>query len=204
MPPAGFDLRALDRLRAALAERVDEGRLPDAVRCLGRADAMPPSSEAVTAYVGLGANLGDPSATLRAAIDELGALPHCRLAAQSSLYRSAPVDADGPDFFNAVVALDTGLEPADLLVHLQRIEQAHGRLRSHANAPRTLDLDLLLHGRACMQTAVLTLPHPRLHRRAFVLAPLAEIAPGLAIAGHGPVRDLLRQVADQRIERLTA
>ncbi len=165
---------------------------------------MPPSSEAVTAYVGLGANLGDAPATLRDAVAELAALPQTRLVAQSSLYRSAPVDADGPDFFNAVVALDTGLEAADLLVQLQRIEQAHGRLRSHANAPRTLDLDLLLHGQACMQTAALTLPHPRLHRRAFVLAPLAEIAPDLAIAGHGPVRDLLRQVADQRIERLTA
>ena len=133
------------------------------------------------AYVGLGANLGaDISATLTQAALSLAALPGAHVAALSSVWRSAPVDAGGPDFLNAVVALDTPLLPIELLDALQVIELAHGRERPYRNAPRTLDLDLLLHGDVVMDTPRLTLPHPRLGQRAFVLRPLLEIAPELA------------------------
>ncbi len=129
------------------------------------------------AFVGLGANLGDARATVHRAIQALAALPQVRLTARSSLYRSAPVDASGPDFINAVVALETMLSPEALLAEMQRIEQEAGRERPYRNAPRTLDLDLLHHGDARLDTPALTLPHPRLAERAFVLLPLAEIAP---------------------------
>jgi 2-amino-4-hydroxy-6-hydroxymethyldihydropteridine diphosphokinase len=154
------------------------------------------------AYIGLGANLGDARATLQAAVDSIAQLPQTRLVARSGDWRSAPVQAEGPDFINAVAAVDTTLAPHDLLAELQRIEQAHGRSRPYRNAPRTLDLDLLLHGDHALDTPRLTLPHPRLHERAFVLRPLAELAPGLVIAGRGPLADLLAAVAGQRIEPL--
>jgi 2-amino-4-hydroxy-6-hydroxymethyldihydropteridine diphosphokinase len=157
---------------------------------------------AVRAYVALGANLGDPAAALRAALAQLGRLPDTALAAQSSLYATAPVDAGGPDYCNAVAALDTRLDALDLFHALQGIEREHGRERSYRNAPRTLDLDLLLHGDLQLETPELTLPHPRMHQRAFVLAPLAEIAPGLRIPGHGAVRELLGAVAGQTIRKL--
>lgn len=153
------------------------------------------------AYVGLGANLGDARLTLQVALDALAALPDTRLVAVSSLYRSAPIDSSGPDYLNAVAALDTALEPLALLSALQAIEQVHGRERPYRNAPRTLDLDLLLHGDARLDTPTLTLPHPRLHQRAFVLLPLAEIAPALALPGRGAVADWLPGVADQTVER---
>jgi len=153
------------------------------------------------AYVGLGANLGDALAALRAAVRALGELPMTRRVAVSSLYRSAPIDSSGPDYLNAVVALDTELSPHDLLAALQAIELDHGRERPYRNAPRTLDLDLLLHGDAAVDTPTLTLPHPRLHQRAFVLAPLAEIAPALVLPGVGAVDVALRRVSDQRIAR---
>ncbi|WP_430418011.1 2-amino-4-hydroxy-6-hydroxymethyldihydropteridine diphosphokinase [Methylibium petroleiphilum] len=153
------------------------------------------------AYVGLGANLGDARLTLQVALDALAALPDTRLVAVSSLYRSAPIDSSGPDYLNAVAALDTALEPHALLSALQAIEQVHGRERPYRNAPRTLDLDLLLHGDARLDTPTLTLPHPRLHQRAFVLLPLAEIAPALALPGRGAVADWLPGVADQTVER---
>lgn len=140
------------------------------------------------AYVGLGANVGaDLLATLTQAARALAALPATRLAALSSAWRSAPVDAGGPDFLNAVAALDTALSPLELLEALQAIEQAHGRERPYRNAPRTLDLDLLLQGDLVLDTPRLTLPHPRLGERAFVLRPLLEIAPELAglAAGSG-------------------
>lgn len=149
------------------------------------------------AYIGLGANVGaDLSATLTQAALALAALPQTQIAALSSVWRSAPVDATGPDFLNAVVALDTGLEPLVLLDALQAIEQAHGRERPYRNAPRTLDLDLLLYADRVLDTPRLTLPHPRLGERAFVLRPLLEIEPGLAhlAAGEG--------WQSQRIERL--
>ena len=165
---------------------------------------MPHSTEAtrVDAYVGLGANLGDAGATLRDAVQALGALPGTEVVAQSSRYRSAPVDAPGPDYLNAVVRLRTALASAELLAHLQRIERTHGRVRSAPNAPRTLDLDLLLFGDAQIDTPDLVVPHPRLHRRAFVLLPLAEIAPDLHVPGRGPLRALQAGVSDQPIERL--
>lgn len=151
------------------------------------------------AYIGLGANLGDAAAQVEAALAALAAEPGCTLVARSAVYRSAPLDAGGPDYANAVAALDTGLAPHALLARLQAIEQRFGRERPYPNAPRTLDLDLLLHADAVLDTAALTLPHPRLHQRAFVLRPLAEIAPGLAIPGHGTVEALLPGVAGQAI-----
>ncbi|MEP6875897.1 MAG: 2-amino-4-hydroxy-6-hydroxymethyldihydropteridine diphosphokinase [Burkholderiales bacterium] len=156
----------------------------------------------VLAGIGLGANLGDARAALDAAQRALATLRGTTLRAASSIYKSAPIDSSGPDYLNAVVLLDTRLMPLELLAELQRIERAHGRERPYRNAPRTLDLDLLFHG--VHQTAMpsLTLPHPRLHERAFVLLPLAELAPGLLIPGRGVVDDLLAGVADQRIDKL--
>lgn len=154
------------------------------------------------AWVGLGANLGDPAASLRAAFAALAALPRTRLIARSSLYRSAPVDAVGPDFLNAVARVATGLSAHELLAQLLAIEMRHGRERPFRNAPRTLDLDLLLFGDESIATAALTVPHPRLHQRAFVLAPMAELSPDLHVPGRGRVADLLGPVAAQSIERL--
>ena len=150
----------------------------------------------VWAYVALGANLGDARATVSAALAALDRLPATRLLRASSLYRSAPWEASGPDFINAVAAVETGLSALELLRALQALELDAGRERPYRNAPRTLDLDLLLHGDTRLDTPELTLPHPRLRERAFVLLPLAEIAPALVTA------DELRAVADQAIERL--
>jgi 2-amino-4-hydroxy-6-hydroxymethyldihydropteridine diphosphokinase len=158
---------------------------------------------AVRAFVGLGANLGDPRASVEEAMAEIDRLPGTRIVASSSLYRSAPVDAGGPDYVNAVVELHTGIEPLPLLRSLLAIEQAHGRQRSVRNAPRTLDLDLLLWGEVVMHTPELTLPHPRLHQRAFVLKPLAQIAPGLVLPGLGGLARWLAASADQSIELLS-
>jgi 2-amino-4-hydroxy-6-hydroxymethyldihydropteridine diphosphokinase len=154
------------------------------------------------AFVGLGANLGDARATLEAAFDALAALPATRLVARSSVWRSAPIDSSGPDYLNAVAALDTSLGAAELLDALLAVEARHGRERPYRNAPRTLDLDLLLHGDTVLDTPALTLPHPRLHQRAFVLAPLAELWPHGEVPGRGRVDALLAALPDQRIERL--
>jgi len=148
------------------------------------------------AYIGIGANLGDACATVVAAMDNLAGLTTCRVTHRSSLYRSAPFEASGPDFINAVVALETTLDPDSLLGELQRLEHQAGRERSYRNAPRTLDLDLLLFDTAVRHTPTLTLPHPRLSQRAFVMVPLAEIAPSLVTPKQ------LAQVAEQVIERL--
>ncbi len=156
------------------------------------------------AYVGLGANLGDAPATLAVAFEALAALPQTGLTRRSSLWRSAPIDSSGPDYVNAVAELRTRLAPLELLRRLQAIEQAHGRERPYRNAPRTLDLDLLLYEACVLATPELTLPHPRAHARAFVLQPLAELDAQLEIPGHGTVASLLPAVADQRLERLTA
>lgn len=129
------------------------------------------------AWIGLGANLGDRGAALAQAVQALAALPATRLVKVSGLYASAPIDAGGPDYLNAVVELATRLAPLDLLDALQALEQAAGRERPYRNAPRTLDLDLLLYGDQQIQTERLTVPHPRIGERAFVLLPLAEIAP---------------------------
>ncbi len=157
----------------------------------------------VLAYVGLGANLGDTAAALKSALQALSTLPGTQLQCASSFYRTAPVDAQGPDYLNVVAALQTTLAPVDLLAHLQRIEQAGGRERPYQNAPRTLDLDLLLYGEARFASSALTVPHPRLHERAFVLVPLAEIALAeLVIPGRGALQELLARVADQAIHKL--
>lgn len=157
---------------------------------------------AARAFIGLGANLGDARSTLAAAFEAIGGLPATRLVRKSSLYASAPIDAGGPDYVNAVAEVATGLAPLELLQALMAVEAVHGRQRSVRNAPRTLDLDLLLHGSARLETAELTLPHPRLHLRAFVLEPLLEIAPGLCLQGHGPLEPWRLAAAGQRIARL--
>ena len=157
------------------------------------------------AYVALGSNLDDPVAQVRAGAQALGKLPGTRLVCCSSLYRTAPVGViDQPDFINAVCAADTSL-PADVFMRaLLDIEHTHGRQRHIPGGPRTLDLDLLLYGDRVSHEPGLTLPHPRLHERAFVLYPLSEIAPGLNIPGRGQVETLLAGCAGQAIERLAA
>ncbi len=156
-----------------------------------------------TAYVALGANIGEPARTVRAAFDALAGLAGVRLAAASSLYRTAPVGlTDQPDFINAVACLETDLAPEALLAALFAVEARFGRRRGAKNGPRSLDLDLLLYDDRVLHVPGLTLPHPRLHLRAFVLAPLAEIAPGLALPGRGTVAAWLPAVALQAIERL--
>lgn len=145
------------------------------------------------AYVGLGSNLEEPSRQLLTAFTELAALPGTRLVARSRLYGSTPVGPAGqPDYVNAVAALDTTLSPDELLDGLFTIEQAHARVRAERWGPRTLDLDLLLHGDAVVATERLTLPHPRLRERAFVLVPFHEIAPGLVLPDGTPLAALVR------------
>lgn len=152
----------------------------------------------VLAYIALGANLGDAQASLLAAIQSIAALPGTRLITASSLYRTAPLEATGPDFFNAVIAVATRFNAPELLQHLQYIENLAGRQRPFRNAPRTLDLDILLYGDARMNSSALQIPHPRMFERAFVLVPLAEIAPDQVS------RAQLKAVASQAIERLAA
>jgi 2-amino-4-hydroxy-6-hydroxymethyldihydropteridine diphosphokinase len=155
------------------------------------------------AYVGLGANLGDPRRTVSAAMLELGRLPGSAVTSRSSLYRCAPLGyAAQPDFINAVVGLETELEAEPLLDQLQAIENRHARERPFSGAPRTLDLDLLLYGDAQLSTPRLTVPHPRMHERAFVLKPLTEIAPQAAIPGLGRASALLAGCLDQTAERI--
>ena len=156
-----------------------------------------------TAFIALGANLGDPAATVKAAFAALANLPDSRIVHCSSLYRTAPVGiTEQPEFVNAVAQLETGLAPEALLDALLVIEQPFRRIRAGRNGPRTLDLDLLLYGDQFVSLPRLTLPHPRLHLRAFVLYPLAEIAPDLKIPGRGTVAAWLPAVANQGIVRL--
>ena len=154
------------------------------------------------AWVGIGANLGDARANVLDALDRLGRLPGARLLQASSLYRTAPIDSSGDDYVNAVAALATELDAHALLQALFAIEQAHGRERPYRNAPRTLDLDLLLYGDQQITSATLTVPHPRLLERAFVLVPLLELAPAIEVPGLGPARNYLPAVAGQAISRL--
>ena len=155
------------------------------------------------AYVGVGSNLDRPQRQVTQALGELDGIPGARVVKRSSLYRSAPVGyAAQPEFVNAVAALDTTLDPEALLGELQAIEARHGRSRSFPNAPRSLDLDLLLYGEAEQRSARLTLPHPRMHERAFVLKPLLELEPGIAIPGRGRALDLLAACAGQRVEKI--
>lgn len=150
----------------------------------------------VSAYIALGANLGEPEATVRQAMDDLAGLAGVRVVKRSSLYRTAPMESSGPDYVNAVVEISTTLSAPDLLAQLQALEQAAGRERTHRNAPRTLDLDMLTYGEACLDSAVLTIPHPRMTQRAFVLVPLDEIAP------HAVTSDQRLAVQNQPISRL--
>jgi 2-amino-4-hydroxy-6-hydroxymethyldihydropteridine diphosphokinase len=153
------------------------------------------------AYVGVGSNLDGPQHHVAEALGELDAIPGTRTVKRSSLYRSAPVGyAAQPEFVNAVAALETTLDPETLLGELQAIEARHGRRRRFLNAPRSLDLDLLLYGEAEQRTARLTLPHPRMHERAFVLKPLVELEPAIVIPGRGRAQDLLAACAGQRVE----
>ena len=155
------------------------------------------------AYVGIGANLEDPAARVRGACAALAAMPETRLLKHSSLYRTEPQGyRQQPDFVNAVAELETQLAAPDLLAALQALETRAGRARSFRNAPRTLDLDLLLYGGERIDQPGLVVPHPRMHERAFVLVPLLEIAPRAHIPGHGPAQQCLAQIASQAVERL--
>ena len=159
-----------------------------------------------TAYIGLGANQGELVDSLNAAFDTLRSLEQSELVAVSPFYTSAPIEATGPDYLNAVAKLETSLEPYGLLLHLLDIELMLGRKRRgpnlKKNAPRNVDLDLLLLGEMIIQSTPLTLPHPRLHQRAFVLKPLLDLAPDICIPGQGLAGDFLRAVSDQRIQLL--
>jgi 2-amino-4-hydroxy-6-hydroxymethyldihydropteridine diphosphokinase len=154
------------------------------------------------AFVGIGANLGDARANALDAVARLRRVDGIAVTAVSSLYRTAPIDSSGADYINAVARVETTLAADALLAALFAIEREHGRERPYRNAPRTLDLDLLLYGDTTIATAALTVPHPRLTERAFVLVPLLEIAPDIAVPGHGPAAAYLAQVADQRIDKL--
>ncbi len=148
-----------------------------------------------TAFIALGANLDHPELQVEAGIRDLAGLPQTRLVRRSSLYSSAPVGyRDQPDFINAVAQIETGLGARDLLEALLAIELRHGRVRDFPNAPRTLDLDIVLYGSLTLHEPGLTIPHPRMHERAFVILPLAEIAPDTMVPGQGSVRDLLQRV----------
>ena len=155
------------------------------------------------AFIGLGSNLGDSRTQVLQAIQALDGLPQSRLRAHSSLYRSAPVGyLEQPDFVNAVAQIETALAPHALLDALLELERACGRTRDFLNAPRTLDLDVLLYGDLRHHEHGLTVPHPQMHLRAFVLQPLLEIAPDCAIPGIGSAAEALRQCAGQQLERI--
>jgi len=154
------------------------------------------------AYIGIGANLGDAHANVDDALARLAALPLTCLLSQSAKYRSAPIDSSGDDYVNAVACIDTGLGAPELLAALHGIELAHGRERPYRNAPRTLDLDILLYGDERIDQPALQVPHPRMTERAFVLLPLLEIAPGIGIPGRGPARQFVAAVAGQGIARI--
>jgi 2-amino-4-hydroxy-6-hydroxymethyldihydropteridine diphosphokinase len=157
-----------------------------------------------TAYIGLGSNQGDVFESLNAALESLRSIERSTLVAVSPFYKSAPIEASGPDYLNAVAQIETSLEPYALLLHLLDIELMLGRKRrgGKKNAPRNVDLDLLLVDDMIIQSTPLTLPHPRLHVRAFVLRPLLDLAPDIGIAGQGPARQFLESVSDQRIEQV--
>ncbi len=156
----------------------------------------------VTAYVALGANLGDAAAALREALVRIGQIPGVRLAGASGLYRTEPIESSGPDYLNAVARVQTSLSARELLHALQAIENRLGRVRPAGvvNAPRTMDLDLLIYDDLVCSDEELVVPHPRMHLRAFVLVPLLQIAPDIEIPGKASARTYLPSVADQRID----
>lgn len=156
-----------------------------------------------TAFIALGSNLDEPQRRIAAGFAELEGLPQTRLLRRSSLYRSAPVGyADQPDFINAVASIETGLGAQELLLALLAVERRHGRVREFPNAPRTLDLDIVLYGDLVVHEHGLTIPHPRMHERAFVMVPLAEIAPDCVVPGRGRVSELLAAVDAGSVLRL--
>jgi 2-amino-4-hydroxy-6-hydroxymethyldihydropteridine diphosphokinase len=158
-----------------------------------------------SAFIGLGSNLASPAAQVIQAMQAIDRLPDTRVSARSSLYRSAPVGyLDQPDFINAVVEVETSLAPLTLLHALLALEQENGRTREFQNAPRTLDLDVLLYDNLRHHEHGLTLPHPQMHRRAFVLQPLLEIAPDCVIPGVGTAAAAMQQCLDQQLERVGA
>lgn len=168
-------------------------------------DAGPSATpDAVQAFIGIGSNLADPPAQIARALAAIAALPHTRLVATSGVYRTAPhgVRVRQPDYLNAVAEVATRLPPLALLHLLQRIERAQRRRRNAPNAPRSIDLDLLLYGAHRRRSLELRLPHPRLHRRAFVLKPLVELAPALLVPGRGRVHKFLHRARAQRVARL--
>lgn len=168
------------------------------------ASIRPDIADKTIAYIALGSNLETPCAQVRRGFDELASLPHCRLLTCSSLYASAPIGyADQPDFVNAVAKLETTLSPHNLLKALLTIELRHGRKRSIPNAPRTLDLDILLYGELQCDEPHLIIPHPRMQTRAFVLLPLTELEPDCRIPSKGLARDWLSQVDQQQIKKLS-
>lgn len=154
------------------------------------------------AYIGIGGNLGDARAHVEHALRALNSHPAITLLAESSRYRTAPIDASGDDYVNAVAKISTALNAHGLLAALQLIEQEHGRTRPYRNAPRTLDLDVLLYGNEQIHDAHLDVPHPRMTQRAFVLVPLLEIDPQLALPDNTVLASLLGNVADQAIVRM--
>lgn len=155
-----------------------------------------------TCYIGIGANLGDAQDNVRAAITRLGMLEKTRVSAQSSLFRTAPVDAEGDDYINAVARIETGLGAEALLAALHTIESGFGRERPFHNAPRVIDLDLLLYGQDTIVRSGLVVPHPRMTERAFVLIPLLQIDPFIRIPGRGAAHAFVPGVAGQVIARL--
>ncbi len=157
----------------------------------------------VPVHIGLGSNMGDARATVLAAIESCRQIANTRVLKASSLYRSAPVESSGDDFVNAVVAAETSLTPLQLLAALQQIEAGQGRQRPYRNAPRTLDLDLLLYDQQQIDLPGLTVPHPRMHLRAFVLLPLLELEPSVRIPGVGLAEHWLAKVVDQRVARFS-
>jgi 2-amino-4-hydroxy-6-hydroxymethyldihydropteridine diphosphokinase len=160
------------------------------------------SGSRIACYIGIGSNLGDARANVEKALQRLAQLPDTKLSAQSSLFRTAPVDAGGDDYVNAVARIDTTLCAEELLRQLQSIEMAAGRERPYRNAPRTLDLDLLLYGQQCIASAALEVPHPRMTERAFVLIPLLQIDPFITIPGRGFAHQFVPAVAGQPIEKI--
>ena len=157
------------------------------------------------AFIALGSNLENPISQIQQAFDELKQLPGTYLISHSSLYKSAPVGRlDQPDFINAVALIETHLAPHELLNALLAIELRHGRIRESLNAPRTLDLDILMYDNQEYRDEALTLPHPRMSQRAFVLKPLMEIAPDCIIPGHGHITPLLAACDEQKLEQIKA
>jgi 2-amino-4-hydroxy-6-hydroxymethyldihydropteridine diphosphokinase len=154
-------------------------------------------------YIGLGSNLDDPEAQVRSAIQELAIIPQCRVVVVSSLYESPPLGPqDQPDYINAVVKLETSLSAEELLEQMQKIEQQHGRQHERHWGPRTLDLDLLLYDQMIINTEHLTVPHPQIASRAFVLCPLLEVAADIKIPGLGLAQPLLDKLVDVDVVRL--